>query len=141
MTTNEQMTLTPEEVMRRARARTDEIFEAVRSRIPADVLAELSKGMADVLRSVEESIPVLQPSTDDIISTGEAAKLLFVSRSHVVKLIEQKTLPLHHITGKNRFLRKADVLAYNAKKQAEAQAWLDTPWLDTQTEDSKPPGL
>jgi hypothetical protein len=43
----------------------------------------------------------------------------------------------HRITrsAKNRFVRKADVLAYKAKKVAEAKAW-----LDTQTEDRDPPG-
>jgi excisionase family DNA binding protein len=71
-------------------------------------------------------------TTDEIISTAEAAKLLFVSRPHVVKLIEENKLPLRHITGQSRFLLKADVLAYKAKKQAEARAW-----LDTQTEDER----
>lgn len=73
---------------------------------------------------------------DEVMSTSEAAKLLFVSRPHVVKLIEEGKLPLHHITGRNRFLRKADVLEYKAKKMAEATAF-----FESQTEDLDPPGL
>ncbi|MGP8476429.1 excisionase family DNA-binding protein [Burkholderia sp. PR2] len=72
----------------------------------------------------------------EFISTFEAAQLLFVSHQHVVKLVESGTLPLHHITGEHRFLRKADVLAYKAKKQREARAF-----FDAQAEDQEPPGL
>ncbi len=75
------------------------------------------------------------PPDDKVTSTYEAARLLFVSRPHVVKLIEEGKLPLHHITGQNWFLRKADVLAYKAGKKAEAKAF-----FKTQTEDM-PPGL
>ena len=71
-----------------------------------------------------------------VISTSEAAKLLFVSPSHIVKLIEEGSLPLHHVTAGFRFLRKSDVLDYKARKQAEAKMF-----FATQTEDRDPPGL
>jgi hypothetical protein len=37
-------------------------------------------------------------------------------------------IPLHQFTGQNRFLRKADVLvlAYQAKRQAEAKTFFET---------------
>ncbi|WP_207000781.1 excisionase family DNA-binding protein [Trinickia mobilis] len=78
----------------------------------------------------------VQRSTDEIISTSEAAKLLFVSHPHVLKLIEEGKLPLHHVTGQNRFLRRVDVLDYKAKKKVEAGAF-----FRTQTEDLNPPDL
>ena len=50
---------------------------------------------------------------DDFMSTADA-KLLFVSRPHVVKLLERRKLKLHHNTGNNRFVMKASVLDYQA---------------------------
>ncbi|MFL9959075.1 helix-turn-helix domain-containing protein [Paraburkholderia nemoris] len=73
---------------------------------------------------------------EETISAAEAAKLLFVAKVHLERLIDNGTLPLHHGTGFERFVRKADVLAYKARKHAEARAF-----LSTQTEDSEPPGL
>ena len=72
---------------------------------------------------------------DEIVSTLEAAAILFVSRPHVVKLIDEGLLSLHHRVGRRRFVRKADVLAYKERKRADAKAW-----LDSQTEDTDPPG-
>ncbi|WP_183081478.1 excisionase family DNA-binding protein [Paraburkholderia fungorum] len=57
------------------------------------------------------------------MSTADAAKLLFVSRPHVVKLLEQGKLKLHHTTRNNRFLTKASVLAYQAYLDAAAKAY------------------
>ncbi len=63
------------------------------------------------------------PDTDDFMSTADAAKLLFVSRPHVVKLLEQGKLKLHHTTRNNRFLTKASVLAYQAHLDAAAKVY------------------
>ncbi|SAK72552.1 hypothetical protein AWB75_03901 [Caballeronia catudaia] len=63
------------------------------------------------------------PDADDFMSTAEAAKLLFVSRPHVVKLLEQGKLKLHHTTRNNRFLTTASVLAYQAHLDAAAKAY------------------
>ncbi|WP_167760227.1 excisionase family DNA-binding protein [Paraburkholderia pallida] len=79
---------------------------------------------------------VIKEDNDVFISIAAAAELLFVSRQHVAKLIEEGTLPLHHVTGQNRLLRKADVLEYKAKIETEAKAF-----FETQTEDKNPPGL
>lgn len=51
------------------------------------------------------------------MSTAEAAKFLFVSRPHVVKLIDQGKLRIHHKTGNNCFVTKASVLAYQTAQQ------------------------
>jgi excisionase family DNA binding protein len=77
-----------------------------------------------------------EPSAEDVISASKAAKLLFVSRPHAIKLIDSGALPLHHISGQNRFVRRADVLAYKARKETEAKAF-----LETHSEDGDPPGL
>ncbi|REG59665.1 excisionase family DNA binding protein [Paraburkholderia sp. BL6669N2] len=94
-------------------------------------------GLYDAELEDVSSMPALRGTPDDeVISTSDAAKLLFVSRPHAVKLVEEGKLPLHHITDQNRFLRKADVLEYMAKKKAEAKGF-----FDTQIEDTEPPSL
>ena len=75
----------------------------------------------------EGNLPALGDASDnEVISTSEAAKLLFVSRPHVLKLIEEGKIPIHHVTDQNQFLRKSDVLAYKAKKIAEAKAFFES---------------
>jgi len=112
--------------MRLARTRADELLKRVSPRIPAEAQTLLSEEMENVLRVFEENMPALRGTPhDEVISTSEAAKLLFVSRLHLVKLIEEGKLSLHHITGQNRFLQKADVLEYKAKK-AQAKAFFET---------------
>ncbi|MFM0239842.1 hypothetical protein [Paraburkholderia phytofirmans] len=63
------------------------------------------------------------PDADDFLSTAEAAKLLFVSRPHVVKLLKQDKLKLHHKAGNTQFLTKASVLAYQAHQRAAEKAY------------------
>jgi len=60
---------------------------------------------------------------DDFMSIADAARLLFVSRSRVVKLVEQGKLKLHHKTGSNLFVVKASVLGYQADRQAAVTAY------------------
>ena len=63
------------------------------------------------------------PDADDFMSTAEAAKLLFVSRPHVVKLLKQDKLKLHHKAGNTRFLTKTSVLAYQAHQRAAEKVY------------------
>ncbi|MFK0378360.1 excisionase family DNA-binding protein [Pandoraea sp. NPDC090278] len=60
---------------------------------------------------------------DEFMSTTDAAKVLFVSRSHILKLIDQDKLKLHHVTGNNRFVRTDSVQAYQADQQAAIEAY------------------
>ena len=63
------------------------------------------------------------PKAVDFMSTADAAKLLFVSRPLVVKLLEQGKLTLHHKAGNNVFLMGASVLAYRAHQRAAAKTY------------------
>ena len=74
--------------------------------------------------------PAAPASAQKCLSTAEAAKLLFVSRTHMVKLIEQGKIRLHHVTGQHLFVLEADVLAYREKKLADAKSY-----FASQTED------
>ncbi|WP_353189890.1 helix-turn-helix domain-containing protein [Pandoraea pnomenusa] len=67
--------------------------------------------------------PSSQREGDEFMSTSDAAKMLFVSRPHIDKLIDQGKLKLHHITGNNRFVRKDPVLAYQAGQQTGIKAY------------------
>lgn len=73
---------------------------------------------------------------DEIISVAEAAKLLFVARSHVMTLIETGALQSQSQIGDDFMVRKADVVDYKQRIRDAAQLW-----LAGQTEDEKPPGL
>lgn len=89
----------------------------------------------DVCRDSTSAAPECGVAFDDVVSIAEAAAMLFVSRQHVMKLIDGGLLPLRHRVGKNRRICKADVLAYHERKLAEVKAW-----LSSQTEDADPPG-
>jgi excisionase family DNA binding protein len=65
---------------------------------------------------------VVHPEVD-AVSVADAAKLLFVSRLHVVKLLEQGKLKLHHKSGNDRFITKSSLLAYQAQQRAAARAY------------------
>lgn len=58
---------------------------------------------------------------DAELTTQEAADLLGISRTYLVRLIEQGTLPAH-LVGTHRRLRAADVLAYQARRYARLEA-------------------
>ena len=55
----------------------------------------------------------------ELVTTQAAAKLLGVSRPHLVKLLEAREIPFHKV-GSHRRIRFADVAAY-ARKRAEAR--------------------
>ncbi|MDR5751354.1 MULTISPECIES: helix-turn-helix domain-containing protein [unclassified Caballeronia] len=91
--------------------------------------------LADIPQNVRSPSHEGAAATDEVMSTKEAAVILCVSRQHVVKLINDRLLPLHHRVGKARFVRTVDVLAYKEKKLVEA-----TVWLANQAEDKGLPG-
>jgi len=66
---------------------------------------------------------------EEFISLPDAAQLLFVSRSHVAKLVSSGMFT----TRQDGAMRRSDVLEYKASKRAEAEAF-----FETQTEDDKP---
>jgi excisionase family DNA binding protein len=137
MMTKEHVELSAKEVMHLARTRADELLTRLGPRISSETLSRLPAEIKDVLLVFEENMPVLRGTPEDeVVSTSEAAKLLYVSHQHVVNLVESEILPVHHVSGQNWFLRKRDVLVYKVKKTGEAQAF-----FESQSEDSDPPGL
>ncbi len=111
-------TVSIHEVMNLAHARTEELLRNLGPRVPADVQQEIASGFDAILEEL-----LNQPAAVEYMSTAEVAKLLFVSRPHVVKLIDQGKLKLHHVTGQNRFVRTDSVLIYQAAQQAAIDAY------------------
>lgn len=58
---------------------------------------------------------------DAELTTQEAADLLGISRTYLVRLVDQGKLPAH-LVGTHRRLRVADVLAYQARRNARLEA-------------------
>lgn len=103
--------------------RMDELFRNVRASVPHAIQRELLSGMEAILVEILTQHPVWRVDDDDFMSTAEVAKALFVSRPHVVRLLEQGMLKLHHKTGTNYFVMKASVLDYLADRQAAINAY------------------
>jgi excisionase family DNA binding protein len=64
--------------------------------------------------------------TDELLSTGEAARLLGVSRQHVVDLCSRGDLPFVSV-GTHRRIRRSDVEAFlgtELTREAERSLWL-----------------
>jgi excisionase family DNA binding protein len=63
----------------------------------------------------------------DLITTGEAAKLLRCSRQHVVDLCDEGKLPVVRKGGSHRYVRRSDVLALlspSLTRDQEQSRWL-----------------
>ena len=78
-----------------------------------DLLRELGRGHTVVLSSTQE----------EEVSTGEAGKMLEMSRTHVVNLVDRGILPartMRHGSGSHRRLRLSDVLAFRHRRQQSA---------------------
>ena len=94
-------------------ARQSFILPATAVRLLTDVLARLAEG-----RTV-----VVMP-TDAELTTQQAADMLNVSRPHLIKLLEDGTLP-HHKAGTHRRITLRDLEAYRRHRAAEANTALD----------------
>lgn len=83
---------------------------AVAAEAVRHLLVELASGSA---------VHVL--ARDAELTTQEAADLLGISRTYIVRLVDQGTLSAH-LVGTHRRLRAADVLAYQARRETRLRA-------------------
>ena len=83
---------------------------AAAQRAVAQLLSELAAG---------SSVRVL--ADDHCLTTAEAGELLGLSRTFVVRLIDDGVIPAHY-AGSHRRIRTSDVLAYASQRQERLDA-------------------
>ncbi len=75
-------------------------------------------------------------SKSDALTISEAANVLFVSRAHVLTLVETGVLTRINVGTEEFSVSKDDVLMYRSARDDAAERY-----LATQREDLDPPGL
>jgi excisionase family DNA binding protein len=91
-----------------------------RIELPASALEALRKVVEAMSRG--ESVTVIPH--DKQLTSQEAADILFVSRPHLIKLLDRGDLPFHRV-GTHRRIRIGDVLVYRERRDAEQRAALN----------------
>jgi excisionase family DNA binding protein len=79
----------------------------------------VARALVDVLTDMAEGRPVSVASSDEEVTTREAAELLNVSRPHLVTLLEEGEIPFHEV-GTHRRVYREDVLEYKARQREKA---------------------
>jgi excisionase family DNA binding protein len=114
-----------------------EAYRRKRRRIARRALSEIAR-ISQEAGLYERELPaqfqeqLIMTSGEELLDIAEAARLLFVSKFQVERLIDDGKLPSHHSSGQSRFVRRSDVVAYKSRKLIEAQKF-----LETQTEDDE----
>ncbi|MFP3550508.1 hypothetical protein SB861_07315 [Paraburkholderia sp. SIMBA_049] len=111
------------DAMALAHERMEDLFRRLGAGLPADLQREISSGVDAILIEILSQHPAGRTDASEFMSTAEAAMLLFDSRPHVVKLLEQGKLNLHHKSGNNRYVTRASVLHYQSACQMAAKAY------------------
>jgi excisionase family DNA binding protein len=86
-----------------------------------DLPAVAEAAIRRLLQELASGAAVHVVAGDAELTTQDAADLLGLSRTYVVRLIDQGTLPAH-MAGTHRRLRLADVLAYQARRTRRLDA-------------------
>lgn len=90
-----------------------------------DGVVELPTAAADAVRHVLAKLAsgatVLVLVGDAELTTQQAADLLGISRTFLVRLVDEGKVPAHRV-GTHRRLRAADVVAYQARRNARLEA-------------------
>ena len=82
---------------------------------------DASRAVRSLLRDLATGVPVHVVPADAELTTQQAADLLGLSRTYVVRLIDQGSLP-GHMAGSHRRLRASDVLAYREHRASKLAA-------------------
>ncbi|WP_436206874.1 hypothetical protein [Caballeronia sp. LjRoot31] len=103
--------------------RMEEMFRKLGPRLPSEIQRELTSGVSAIIEEIVSLYFLRQADAEDFLSTAEAATILFVSRRHVAKLLEQGKLKLHHKMGTELFILKTSVLDHQADLRAATNAY------------------
>jgi excisionase family DNA binding protein len=133
--------LTPETILRAEPSELDELaqlreqLDAILSRVqtprligPDGEAIDLPEAAFEALKLIVDAMARGQSITlvphDKELTTQDAADLLYVSRPHLIKLLDAGELPFHRV-GTHRRIRIEDVLAYQKRRDQTRKAALD----------------
>ena len=88
--------------------------------LPPNLYSFLCQLLADLTSG--KSITILQSNAE--LTTVEAAKMLSVSRQHLVQLLDNRKIP-HHMVGTHRRIYARDLLVYKTGRDSARRATLD----------------
>jgi excisionase family DNA binding protein len=80
-----------------------------------------NRAVRSLLRDLATGVPVHVIPSDAELTTQQAADLLGLSRTYVVRLIDEGSLPAH-MAGTHRRLLASDVLAYRQRRATKLAA-------------------
>ena len=80
-----------------------------------------SRAVRSLLRDLASGVPVHVIPDEAELITQQVADLLGLSRTYVVRLVDQGSLPAH-LAGSHRRLRARDVLAYRERRASKLAA-------------------
>ncbi|WP_440980813.1 excisionase family DNA-binding protein [Shinella sumterensis] len=99
---------------------------------------ELPAGAVELLMDILEAMAAGRGVTiipeNAEFSTVEAARALNISRTYLIKLLDEGEIP-HRKVGKHRRIRIEDVMAYRARDDREREAILDQLVSDAQEQE------
>ena len=111
----------------------NDLFESLRRLAPKligpnGIPEPLPPGLPAFLSRLVESVKAAEPLTifldETELTTAEAARVLSVSRQHLVQLLEENQIPFHK-TGTHRRVYARDIFAYKATRGAEQRKTWD----------------
>lgn len=79
--------------------------------------------LKDVVRNLQRGRTIVLVPEDEDLTTQTAANILGVSRPHLIKLLQEGSIP-HHKTGSHRRILFQDLMDYSKKRDAERKVIL-----------------
>jgi excisionase family DNA binding protein len=79
-----------------------------------ETLKKIAELVRDALKEVEAEKEAVRPSTD-FMPLGEAAKMLKVSKTQIMRLHDAGVLRVHKLSARKLYLRKSDLEDYLAR--------------------------
>ena len=86
--------------------------------------SEVFEVLREVLQAMSQGLAITIAPQHTVLTTGEAADLLGVSRPTLVRLLESGEIPFEQ-PGRHRRVRLADLIAYQARSRRALAASLD----------------
>jgi excisionase family DNA binding protein len=110
-----------DQVLREVQLSSDSIEIRVADR-SAILPASVFRGLVEVLEILKDGRGVRIVPVDDELTTEEAARLLGVSRPHLVQLIDRGDIPCRKV-GSRRRIRASDLAVYLDVRDAQRREW------------------